>query len=462
VRPFFSHWSARVWRSSVLFAALATALRVGMHVVLLPVILIYLTPTDQAIWWVFVALGNFANLVDFGFGQAIVRVYNFLWAGAEDFETEGLRPLPEARPPNITRIAELNRIVQLLYRRLSVAAVAVLAIAGTFYLSKAFPDSNFATKLLPLWIAYLIAVGFNVSTLYWLIACQGINRVRDVQLAYVWSSLAFLFAVLTSLALGAGLASMVIGAFARGFVLRQITYAAFHKAIPSAQIPGNLDLSILRRLWPNARKFGMLSITGYWAANGLVLMSGYFLDPHTTASVGATTTVGNLLVGFAGMWLTVKWPQITILRTQGRLQEMSGLFARRLAFSVLTFVALASGIALLGNLLLEWRQSSTRFFPTPLILVYFLYLLQQFVYVQFANLVFTENVVPFCGISLLTCAAMIGLSLLLAPRWGLWGLILSPLIAESLISAWVVVRRGFHSQSMSLHQFFRLAMLGRP
>src|SRR5687768_5259249 len=162
MRTFLFQWSARIWRSSVLFAGLSTALRVGIHVLLLPVILIYLTPTDQAIWWVFVALGNFANLADFGFGQAIIRVYNFLWAGADDFETEGLRSLPEARPPNIARIAQFNQTAQLLYRRMSVVAVAVLAIAGTIYIAKAFPQPNFATNLLPLWIGYLVAVGFNV------------------------------------------------------------------------------------------------------------------------------------------------------------------------------------------------------------------------------------------------------------------------------------------------------------
>ena len=96
----------------------------------------------------------------------------------------------------------------------------------------------------------------------------------------------------------------------------------------------------------------------------------------------------------------------------------------------------------------------------PYLVVYLCYLLQQFIYVQFATLVFTENVIPFCKISLLTCAAMICLSLVLIPRWGMWGLVLSPFIAETIFSAWIVIRRGFTSQSMGLHQFFRHALLG--
>ncbi len=456
-----ARYSSRIWRSSLLFGGLATVLRVGAQLVLLPAILFYLSPKDQAIWWVFVALGNFANLADFGFAQAIIRIYNIMWAGAEDFESEGLRPAVGAKEPNITGIANLNTTARHLYLWLSFAAVSILALAGTLYLFKAFSPDEFPARLWVLWAVYLAAIGFNFSTAYWLLACQGINRIRDVQIAYFFSSMVFLVVVLTFLKLGWGLTAMVVGTVARGLVLRQIGRATFYKVVPRLVSSPKPDLTVLRRIWPNARRFGLLSITGYWQANGLVLMSGYFLGTAITASIGATNTAGNLLVNFAGLWLNVKWPQITVLRTQGRLDEMSALFARRLAFALGTFLLVATIVAVGGNKLLELKHSHTQLLAPPYLLVYFLYLFQQFIYVQFGMLVFTENVVPFCKISLLTGLATVVLSLVLVPLWGLWGLILSPLIAEILFSAWIVVRRGFISQSMGLQQFFRLAILGR-
>jgi O-antigen/teichoic acid export membrane protein len=455
-----ARYCSRVWRSSLLFGGMAAALRVGAQLVLLPAIIFYLSPHDQAIWWVFVALGNFANLADFGFAQSIARIYNFLWAGADDFETEGLLPVTDSKAPNLAGIARLHQTVRRLYWWLSLGAATILAFAGTFYLFKAIPTKSFDAHTWFLWSLYLLTIGFNFSTGYWLLACQGINRVREVQIAYVCSSLLFLVVVFALLKSGIGLVAMVFGTAARALLLRQIARSTFCKVIPIQKTASKPDFSILRRIWPNARKLGLLSITGYWAANGLVLMSGYFLSIETTASIGATNNAGNFLLNFAALWLAVKWPQITVMRAQSRLQEMSALFARRLALALATFLIIAALIAVAGNAILALKHSPTRLIPAPYLIVYLCYLLLQFIYIQFATLVFTENVIPFCKISLLTCAAMVCLSLILIPRWGLWGLILSPLIAEAIFSAWIVIRRGFTSQSMGLQQFFRHALFG--
>src|SRR5262245_20130910 len=82
----------RIRHSAMLYGVLATGVRVGANIVLLPLVLKMLAPKELALWWVFLALGAVANLADFGFGQAIARIYSYLWAGAEDFETEGLGP----------------------------------------------------------------------------------------------------------------------------------------------------------------------------------------------------------------------------------------------------------------------------------------------------------------------------------------------------------------------------------
>jgi O-antigen/teichoic acid export membrane protein len=443
-----------------MFAAFGTVLRVGAQLLLLPSILLYLSPVDQAMWWMFVALGNLANLADFGFGQAITRIYSFLWAGADDFESQGLLPPTGRKNPNMAGIARLHRTVQHLYWRLCWGAMAVLAVAGTVYLFNAVGQTAQANKVWVWWPFYLLAIGFNFGTSYWLLACMGIDRVRQVQFAQIISSLVFLSLVFLLLKLGWGLAGMVIGTIARGFVLQYISRKSFYEVVP--RMPHcKPDFAVLRRIWPNARKFGILSIGGYWAANGLVLLSGCFLGIETTAAVGVTTTAGSLLLNFSGLWLSVKWPQLTFLRAQGRLEEMSFLFARRLAFAVLTFLVMATAVASLGNPILAWKHSHTRLIELPFLLVYLIYLLQQLIYSQFATLVYTENVIPFCKASVVTVVVMITLGLILTPLGGLWGLILSPLLAETFFSAWVVIQRGFVSQTLGLQRFCRFALLGR-
>ena len=87
---------------------------------------------------------------------------------------------------------------------------------------------------------------------------------------------------------------------------------------------------MLKRLWPNAKKFGIMSIGSYCITQGLILIGSQFLPLNILASLGLTQQIGIFLTSIASLWLQVKWPEITILRTQGQLREMSVLFAKRL------------------------------------------------------------------------------------------------------------------------------------
>src|SRR5262245_50973290 len=129
-------------RSAMLVGAISTALRVGANVLLVPLVLLYLSPSEQVLWWVFVAWGNFASLADFGFGPGVARVYSYLWAGAEDFDAEGLREPPRDAVPNLARLRQFNVTVKRLYTRLALVAIGVLAVGGSMYLYHSMPATQ--------------------------------------------------------------------------------------------------------------------------------------------------------------------------------------------------------------------------------------------------------------------------------------------------------------------------------
>src|SRR5580765_594323 len=200
----------RTRRSAVFYGIFATGIRVGANILLLPLLLTKLPTADLAVWWVFCALGNFANLADFGFGQVISRVYSYLWAGAEDFDAEGLRPPPQSREPNLPRIRQLSETVRSFYLYLALAASLVLAIVGTFFLLK--PSAAVANQRL-VWIAwagYLLTIGYNLGASRWLLACQGLGRMREMQASYLWSGLAYVAAAAALLLAGCGLLALVV------------------------------------------------------------------------------------------------------------------------------------------------------------------------------------------------------------------------------------------------------------
>jgi hypothetical protein len=451
----------RTRQSAVFYGIFATGIRVGANLLLLPFLLTRLPTADLSVWWVFGALGNFANLADFGFGPAISRVYSYLWAGAEDFDAEGLRAPPQTREPNLPRIRQLSQTVRHFYLYLALAATLVLGVVGTLVLIKPMKQGTVTNPELAWvsWAAYLLTIGYNLGAGRWLLACEGLGRMRQIQASFLWSGLGYVASAAVLLWAGWGLMALVVANLLRGVIAREYCRVVYYSTVPKVESDSSRpDKEMLKRLWPNASKFGLISVGGFFLANGSVLISSHFLGEQITASFGLTAQIGTFLTGFASLWLSVKWPQLTMLRTQGRLEEMSILFARRLALTMGTFILLAVFVVLAGNKLLEWKRTHTQLLSTPELILYFGYLTVQLFYVQFGSLAYTENVVPFFRIAIFTGLGMLGLTLVMTWAFGLWGMLIAPLIAESVYSSWFTVRRGFRGQSLKPMQFVRAAL----
>jgi O-antigen/teichoic acid export membrane protein len=444
----------------MLAGVLGTGIRAGANLLLIPLVLLKLSSSELAMWWVFVTLGEFGNLADFGFGSTIPRIYNYLLAGSEDFEAEGLREAKTGGQPNFAGISRLNATVRSLYLKISLAAISLLVIGGTLFLIKPVAESGFPQKVWWLWAAFIVAIGYNLATSHWVLALQGLNRMRDLQVVYVMGGLSYFLCAALLLFCKMGLASMVIATFVKGFIMHGRCRQIYRQIVPSPEQPAAPEPHIVRKLWPNTYKFGIVAIGSYCQTKTTVLICSQLFGKEVLASVGLTTQIGSFMMSFAALWLVVKWPEIAILRTQGRLVEMAGLFARRLMLVMLTFVGLGLIVLFAGNTLLAWKGAHTKLLGTPYLVLYLIYLVQQLFYVQFAMLAFTENVVPFFKIVLYTGLGVVLCSMILTPLFGLWGLLAAPLIVETMYNSWFTVRRGFQGQPLTPRQFVRAATCG--
>jgi O-antigen/teichoic acid export membrane protein len=320
-------------------------------------------------------------------------------------------------------------------------------------------ESGIAQRVWWFWAAYIVAIGYNLATSHWVQAVAGLNRMRDQQFAYALGSLTYICCAALLLICHLGLLSMVVATFARGFMMHGRCHQIYRQVVPKPEHPARPDARIVRKLWPNASKFGVLAIGGYCLSSGGVLICSQLLGPEVTASFGLTTQIGNFMMNLAVIWLAVKWPEVAILRAQGRLEEMAVLFARRLGLAVVSFVGMALITLAAGNVLLAWKGTHTRLLATPYLAFYLVYVMQQVIYQQFSILVYTENVVPFFKISIYTGLAAITLSLAMTPPFGLWGLLIAPFVAEMACNCWYTVRRGFQGQPLTPRKF-ALAALG--
>jgi O-antigen/teichoic acid export membrane protein len=449
----------RACQSAMLAGVFGTGIRIGAGLLLLPLVLLKLSSSEVAIWWVFDALGNFANMSDFGFGSTIPRIYSYFMAGADDFDAEGLRPATDGGKPNFAGISRVNATVRNLYLKISLVAIGLLAIGGTLYLIKPAAESGFAHQVWWLWALFIVAIGYNLATYHWVLAVQGLNQMRDLQIVFALGGLSNALCAAALLLCHAGLASMVVATFVKGFIMHGRCRQIYRTIVPKPEHPCQPNPHIVRKLWPNACKFGLIGLSGFCLSSAGVLICGQLLPKEVTASFGLTAKIGTFITSFASLWLGVKWPEIAILRTQGRMKEMAVLFARRLALVFLSFVGMGLIILFAGNTLLAWKGTQTRLLSAPCLAFYLLYLTQGILVLQFGMLAFTENVVPFFKSSIVTGLAVVVSSLILTQLFGLWGLLAAPLVASAIYN-WLMVRRGFQSQPLSTRQFALAAIRG--
>src|SRR5215475_8482539 len=90
----------RTWNSAVAWTFLATFLRLGASVLVLPVLLRKLPPNHLGLWYVFGTIGGLAVLLDFGFEPTITRMAAYAWGGATRFVPFGVHQEVATGEPN--------------------------------------------------------------------------------------------------------------------------------------------------------------------------------------------------------------------------------------------------------------------------------------------------------------------------------------------------------------------------
>jgi hypothetical protein len=156
----------------------------------------------------------------------------------------------------------------------------------------------------------------------------------------------------------------------------------------------------------------------------------------------------TLLVGISGIWVRVKLPAINHLRAQGMVERIREIFRQRIVFALLTFGAGAVALLLFGSRLLEMLNSQTQLLPTAFLATLLLIQLLEMHHSLYAELVYSENLNPFVTPALISGGAIIILSVLMTPRFGVWGILLaSGSVQLCFNNWWPIVRatRGLRS-----------------
>lgn len=457
-----------VTRRDVAWSYFNLGLTNAVNLLLLPLLLLKLTPAEVGLWFVFSAIGSLAVVLDLGMMTTFSRQVTFVWCGASELRPQGFEESSDpSANPNFPLLRELLVTLRIAY--LGIAALALVAggVLGSWHVIVSLDGSMRLEAALGAWAVYLLAVVINLAFSYWSPTLRGIGAVAQSHQANVVGKVLQLILTVVLLAAGWGLLGVSIAYLVSTFAARVVAVWFFSRHHDLGSTLVNFDRpqfervrQIVQLLWPVSARQGVVSVSQYVLAVAPVLVASAFLSLEAAAMVGLTVQLLNLVKVFSNGLFNAYLPLFARMRLDGNRLGLLGLFAR--SFGVSSYLMLAGGclILLLANPLLGAIGSEVSVLPWEAASVYFL---AEFMANQTAlstGFLATGNRVPMHLAYALTVGSAIALQVLLvaALGWGVWGIVLPTLMTFGAYHGWIWFLRVARDLGVSAPTLIKCAL----
>jgi O-antigen/teichoic acid export membrane protein len=450
----------RVTGSAVIWSWMFNGLRLSSALVLLPLLMAVLPDAEFGMYYVFLALAGAAPMMDFGFGLSVERNLSYAVGGAKSLQAQGVGGGSGAGGgANQALMAEVVWSARGLYRWLTLGAMVLLLVVGTWMVGLRVEETVDARWTWMAWGVHLVATSLEIYSGYWVAVLRGLNRVT---LAARWLSVAYGTKLVLSVALllgGAGLMAVPLAGLTAGILLRWGVGREVHRRVPRlGEVGGGTGVragGLLRILWPNSWRLGLQMMALFLSANTSVWLCTHYFGLTMTGRFGLSVQVMNLAIGLAEVWTSVKWPQIAQWRIRGDAESMRRVLRPRYGLLVLTYLLLAGGAVTLGPWLLELLGTDKTMLDRVWLWFLMVESLGRLNFGFWTTLIATENRIP----ALWPLVGTHVLGVVGAVVWvgglggGVEALVLTPLVLGSLFNFWWWSRVGVRMLGVSLLGF---------
>lgn len=422
--------------------------RLGVNFFLLPFLLRFLGDDDLGLWYVFIAVGSVASLLQLGFAPAVARNFAYCLAGAKDLARNGVLEAEADGAVSWSLFANVFFVSRKIYALISGIALVVLATVGTFYVSSV--SGGEVTHAAPIWLLYAVGVFFNLFFTYFESALRGMGCFAEINKSLVFSVLCQLVLSGALLWCGLGLVGPVIGYVAQG-----ATYRLFcsHYFWGFREVSENLgggsmrcysDSAWQKRLYkaisPNAYRDGLVMLSNYLVSQSNTLICASFLSLADTGTYSLATQLVNAVANFASVYANSAHPTLQSAFASGDVVREKELVAKSTAAYLVLFAVCGVGVCfVVMPLVVLIRPSYSLSLPVlTLMLVHYLFWKQA---TNFAAFISNRNEVPY--IKAFIAFAVIGTALsaaLSALGFGIWGLIVGQLVSQMVFNNWYWIR----------------------
>lgn len=431
-------------KRDVIWNYVGTLMSMASNFLLIPLLLLFLSNEEIGLWYVFVAIAGFAQLLEFGFTSTLARNLLFCLSGVRKLSKQG-RDISEIAGEVDWHLARvIIRTSKAIYSVMGVIALIVSASLGTVYVDAVTYHFSVAWSF-PSWVVFIVSIFTNLYFLYCLTNLRGVGDIAGENKAKTFGRLAQLLITALLLMAGFGLMAASIGFLSYSTIMRFVANHIFksHREVQQGLIS---DTTFIRRTEIKevlgtvsfvAWRDGVVSLAWYGATQAMSLLCSAFLGLAETATYSVMLQFATAVHYFSSVYMHTYLPSFQSAYVKGDGQRQRDSVDRGMSCYVLMFLACTLGVTLVVLPVLPLFKPDFICDPALYLTlsVYYFLLNQHSLYCQF---IVSMNEIPYFKAYLVSTIAGVALTCLLCGwmHWGVWGLILGQAIPQLCYNNW--------------------------
>ena len=428
----------------VIWNYIGTIVSMSSGFVLLPFLMHFLTSEELGLWYVLLALGNFAMLFEFGFNPTFARNIVYVISGARRLSATGCDwdSIEDGIDWHLLNV--VIKSSRAIYAVIALAVLVLLATAGTAYIAYVTVGMDPVTIWLA-WGLFCVAIFLNLYFLWTSTVLRGYGDVAGQNKASTLATVSKLVVSAVLLFAGFGVVGASIGYLTNALVLRLASVYMLSKhrdievgrrsdqtRVPFSDIKGVL-LSIFQVAWRD----GLVQLANYGSSQAMSIMSSLFLGLAETGTYSVLLQLANAVCNFASTYPKSFYPAMQAAFAEKDLDKQKRYVSTgTVAYWVLAVFGAAGVCLVILPLLPIIKPTVVVDYALFLGLCAYLALFQQ--HGIFCNYIISMNEIPYMRGFIVSAVLGAGLVCLLSGALGMgaWGIVLGQALSQIIYNNW--------------------------
>jgi O-antigen/teichoic acid export membrane protein len=275
---------------------------VGANLLILPAAYRYLSASQVALWFNYIALYSLLLLLDFGITSTTARAFSQAWGSkVTDSITGQLRA-------DYERFASIYRASQAIYSKVALAGLALALVLATPYLLLIGEQASDYRDVWYSWPIYCVGLYLSLRQLYLVPALRGMDKIEYVYKANIARKAVQVISTLILLVAGIGIVAVSIGFLMSCLISRFLLGKIFQFELSKYKIDSFLneqnsnDDTIRASLAPKVVRQGVISLANFFQDKAALFYVSAFCGLDASAKYGLTLQIMGLAAALSNVY----------------------------------------------------------------------------------------------------------------------------------------------------------------